>query len=224
MRVLIADDSVIFRRGLRMLLEAAGARVVGDVGDVAQLAERVAAQPPDVCVLDVRMPPTYTDEGVRAAEDIQDRLPGVGLLLLSTYAETRWAERLLWRDRGGVGYLLKDRVDQVGDLMDALRRVADGGTALDPEIAAALVRRKRRAGQLDRLTARERRVLELMAQGLSNTGIGRHLFVSDKTVETYVAAVHAKLGLSGGGADRDRNRRVLAVLTYLQTTGRLPAS
>jgi DNA-binding NarL/FixJ family response regulator len=223
-RVLIVDDSVIFRRGLRLLLEAAGVTVLGDIGDVATLASRVAAQRPDVCVLDVRMPPSFTDEGVRAAEEIRERSPGVGVLLLSTYVETEWAERLLWADRGGVGYLLKDRVDQVADLMDALRRVANGGTALDPEIAAVLVRRKRIAGQLDTLTARERRVLELMAQGLSNAGIGRHLFVSDKTVETYVAAVHAKLGLSGGGADRARNRRVLAVLTYLRTTGRMSAS
>jgi DNA-binding NarL/FixJ family response regulator len=223
-RVLIADDSVIFRRGLRLLLEAAGVTVLDDVGDVAGLTGRIAGCRPDVCILDVRMPPTFSDEGVRAAEEIRERLPGVGLLLLSTYVETGWAERLLWSDRGGVGYLLKDRVDHVTDLMDALRRVANGGTALDPEIAAALVRRKRIAGQLDMLTARERRVLELMAQGLSNAGIGRDLFVSDKTVETYVAAVHAKLGLSGGRADPARNRRVLAVLTYLRNTGRMAAS
>jgi DNA-binding NarL/FixJ family response regulator len=224
MRVLIADDSVIFRRGLRLLLEAAGVTVLDDVGDVTALTDRVAELRPDVCLLDVRMPPTFTDEGVRAAEEIQERRPGTGVLLLSTYVETDWAERLLSTDRGGgAGYLLKDRVDQVTDLMDALHRVANGGTALDPEIAAVLVRRKRIAGRLDTLTARERRVLELMAQGLSNSGIGRDMFVSDKTVETYVAAVHAKLGLSGGEADRARNRRVLAVLTYLRTTGRIPA-
>lgn len=224
MRILIADDSVIFRRGLRLLLEAAGATVLGDVGDAAALTSRIAEQRPDVCIIDVRMPPTFTDEGVRATEEIQEHWPGIGLLVLSTYVETEWVERLLWKDQGGVGYLLKDRVDQVTDLMNALRRVAGGGTALDPEIAAVLVRRKRIAGQLDTLTAREHRVLELMAQGLSNAGIGRDLLVSDKTVETYIAAVHAKLGLSGGGADRARNRRVLAVLTYLQTTGRISRS
>jgi DNA-binding NarL/FixJ family response regulator len=223
-RVLIADDSVIFRRGLRLLLEAAGVTVLDDVGDVTGLTGRIADHRPDVCILDVRMPPSFTDEGVLAAEEIREGWPGVGVLLLSTYVETEWAERLLWTDGGGVGYLLKDRVDQVTDLMDALRRVAGGGTALDSEIAAVLVRRRRIAGQLDTLTAREHRVLELMAQGLSNSGIGRDLFVSDKTVETYVASVHAKLGLSGGGADRARNRRVLAVLTYLRTTGRIAAS
>lgn len=218
---MIADDSVIFRRGLRLLLEATGIEVLHDVGDVEQLICRVAQEQPDVCILDVRMPPTYSDEGVEAAELIHDRWPGVGVVLLSTYVDTQWAERLLWNGRGGVGYLLKDQVDHVTDLVDALRRVANGGTALDPEIAAALVRRKRLTGQLDALTARERRVLELMAQGLSNAGIGRDLFVSDKTVETYVAAVHSKLELSGDNADRARNRRVLAVLTYLHNTGRM---
>ena len=224
MRVMIIDDSVIFRRGLRLLLEAAGIEVLRDVGDTDQLVGHVTRLRPDVCILDVRMPPTFTDEGVVAAERIQRQGPDVGLLLLSTYVETRWAERLLWDDRGGVGYLLKDRVDRVIDLVEALHRVAGGGTVLDPEIAALLVRRKRRSGQLDTLTSRERRVLELMAQGLSNAGIGGDLVVSDKTVETYVAAVHAKLGMSGDNADRAHNRRVLTVLTYLRTTGRIAAS
>ena len=223
MRVMIADDSIIFRRGLRLLLEATGIDVLHDSGEVAELTLRLEQHRPDVCILDVRMPPSYSDEGVEAAERIRDRWPTVGLVLLSTYVDTQWAERLLWTGEGGVGYLLKDRVNQVTDLVDALHRVANGGTALDPEIAAALVRRKRLMGQLDTLTARERRVLELMAQGLSNAGIGGDMFVSDKTVETYVAAIHGKLGLSGGNADRAHNRRVRAVLTYLHNTGRLPA-
>jgi DNA-binding NarL/FixJ family response regulator len=218
-RVVIADDSGIFRRGLRLLLEAGGIEVVSDVGDVPGLLRCVAEHQPDVCVSDVRMPPTFSDEGVRAAEEIRGRWPGVGVLLLSTYAETAWAERLLLSGNGGVGYLLKDRVDHVTELVDALRRVAGGGTALDPEIVTSLVRRRRLSGQLDTLTDRERRVLELMAQGLSNTGISRDLFISSKTVETYAATVFTKLGLSGENADRDRNRRVLAVLTYLRHGG-----
>lgn len=219
MRIMILDDSGIFRRGLRLLLEATGLQVLRDVGEVEALLRHMARQQPDVCVLDVRMPPSFTDEGVRAAEQIRERWPAVGLLLLSTYAETTWAERILLDDHGGVGYLLKDRVDNAAELLGALRRVADGGTALDPEIVGALVRRKRLSGQLDSLTDRERRVLELMAQGMSNAGIGRDLFVSGKTVETYVAAVFCKLHLTGKDVDRDRNRRVLAVLTYLQLAG-----
>ncbi|MGQ0574678.1 MAG: response regulator transcription factor [Pseudonocardia sp.] len=215
MRLVIADDSGIFRRGLRRLLEAAGHDVAADAADVPALLDAVEAHRPDACLLDVRMPPTFSDEGVRAAEEIRRRHPTIGLLLLSTYAETAWAERLL-DDEGGVGYLLKDRVDDVAELVGALRRVAAGGTALDPEIVASLVRRRRLAGRLDALTDRERRVLELMARGMSNAGIGRDLFVSGKTVETYAAAVFQKLGLSGERADRDRNRRVLAVLAYLQ--------
>jgi len=220
---MITDDSIIFRRGLRLLLEATGIEVLHDLGNVAELIDRLTRRQPDVCILDVRMPPTYSDEGVKAAENIRNRWPRVGVVLLSTYVETDWAERLLWNRDGGVGYLLKDRVDHVTELVGALHRVANGGTALDPEIATTLVRRKRRAGQLNTLTARERRVLELMAQGLSNTGIAQHMFLSDKTVETYVAAIHAKLGLSGDNADRVHNRRVRAVLTYLRDTGRLPA-
>lgn len=216
MRVVIADDSGIFRRGLRLLLEAGGIEVLGDVGDVPGLLRCVADEQPDVCICDVRMPPTFSDEGVRAAEEIRRRWPAVGVLLLSTYAETAWAERLL-EDGGGAGYLLKDRVDQVPELIDALRRVAGGGTALDPEVVRSLVRRRRATGRLDTLTDRERRVLQLMAQGLSNAGIGRDLFISAKTVETHVATVFAKLGLSGGNADPDRNRRVLAVLAYLRS-------
>ena len=242
MRVLIVDDSGIFRRGLRLLLEAAGVEVVADLADVATVLAGLPELRPDVCVLDVRMPPTFTDqqpalgravagqpsharrqpghvvgdEGVAAAEQIRCRQPDVGVLLLSTYADTAWAERLLCSGHGGVGYLLKDRVDHAAELVEALRRVAGGGTVLDPDVVASLVRRKRVAGRLDALTDRERRVLELMARGMSNVGIGRDLFVSGKTVETYAAAVFQKLGLSGDNSDRERNRRVLAVLTYLQ--------
>jgi DNA-binding NarL/FixJ family response regulator len=223
-RVVIAEDQALLREGIVALLKDKGIDVVAQAEDVPGLHRILAGHKPDLAIIDVRLPPTFTDEGVAAAEYIQHEWPDVGLLLLSTYVETRWAERLLWNDRGGVGYLLKDRVNRVTDLVEALHRVAGGGTALDPEIAASLVRRKRRAGQLDTLTSRERRVLELMAQGLSNAGIGADLVVSDKTVETYVAAVHAKLGLSGDNADRTHNRRVLAVLTYLHTTGRIATS
>ncbi|MGY1638804.1 response regulator transcription factor [Geodermatophilus sp. SYSU D00742] len=215
MRVVIADDSGIFRRGLRLLLEAVGIEVPADVGDVPGLLQATERLRPDACVVDVRMPPSYSDEGVRAAEEIRRRWPRVGALLLSTYADVACAERLLHCSAGGVGYLLKDRVDDVSELVAALRRTATGRTALDSEIVATLIRRNQTAGQLSSLTAREREVLQLMAQGLSNAGIGRALFVSGKTVETYVAAVFSKLGLTGSGADSDQNRRVLAVLAYL---------
>lgn len=213
MRVVIGDDSGIFRRGLRLLLEAAGHRVPADAGDVPSVLAAVGEHRPDACLLDVRMPPTFTDEGLRAAAEIRRAHPGVGVLVLSTYAEVAWADELLG-DEGGVGYLLKDRVHDVAELTGALHRVAAGGTALDPEIVTSLVRRRRVADRLDALTDRERQVLELMARGLSNAGIGRELYVSPKTVETYAAAVFRKLGLDGGA--RDRNRRVLAVLAYLR--------
>ncbi len=213
---MIADDSGLFRRGLRLLLEAAGVEVPADAEDVVQLLRAVEEHRPDVVVVDVRMPPAYVDEGLRAAEEIRRRWPGVGVLLLSTYAETTWAQRLLSDSPDGVGYLLKDRVDDVTQLTGAMRRVALGGTALDPEVVASLVRRTRTHGQLESLTPRERHVLELMAQGLSNAGIGRRLFLSGKTVETHVAAVFSKLHLAGDDGSGDQNRRVRAVITFLE--------
>jgi DNA-binding NarL/FixJ family response regulator len=215
-RVVIADDSGIFRRGLRLLLEAVGIEVAADVEDVAALVRAVEEYDPDVCVIDVRMPPAFTDEGLLAAEEIRRRRPHVGVLLLSTYADTVWAQRLLKESHAGVGYLLKDRVEDVAQLADALRRVADGRTAMDPEIVASLVRRNHTAGRLNSLSARESEVVELMAQGLSNAGIGRTLVLSSKTVESHVAAVFTKLGIGGENSDRDQNRRVLAVLAYLE--------
>lgn len=216
MRAVIADDSGLFRRGLRLLLEAAGVEVAADTEDVVQLLSAVAEHRPDVVVVDVRMPPAYVDEGLVAAEEIRRRWPGVGVLLLSTYADTTWAQRLLSESADGVGYLLKDRVDDVTQMTSAMRRVANGGTAVDAEIVGSLVRRTRTRGQLDSLTPRERHVLELMAQGLSNAGIARRLFVSAKTVETHVAAVFSKLRLASDNSSSDQNRRVRAVLTYLE--------
>jgi DNA-binding NarL/FixJ family response regulator len=216
MRVVIADDSGIFRRGLRLLLEAAGIEVVEDVDDVPRLIDAVEERRPDVCIIDIRMPPTFTDEGLRAAEEIHRRLPTVGLLLLSTYADTTWAQRLLQSTSGGAGYLLKDRVDDVHQLVEAIHRVGDGRTAVDPEIVTLLVRRNQAVGHLDSLTRRERSVLEMMAQGLSNAGIGRALFLSEKTVEAHAKAVFSKLQLRSENGARDQNRRVLAVLAYLE--------
>lgn len=214
MRVVIADDSGIFRRGLRLLLEAAGLEVVADVGDVPHLMDAVAAHHPDAVVVDVRMPPTHTDEGVRAALSIREVSPRTGVLALSTYADTAWAEQLLADGRGGVGYLLKDRVDDVDGLLGALERVVAGGTAVDPEIVAALLHRRRNAASVDRLTAREREVLGRMAQGLSNAGIARELYLSPKTVEMHVGSIFTTLGITTGAAGSD-NRRVHAVLRYL---------
>jgi DNA-binding NarL/FixJ family response regulator len=214
-RVVIADDSGLFRRGLRLLLEAADVDVVDDVGTVPELLRALERQRPDVCMLEVRLPPSCSDDGIRVAQEIRRLWPGVGLLILSARVDTGWAEQLLSLEHGAVGYLLKDRVDQVANLVAALRRVASGGTAFDPDILESLVRR-RSVGRLDSLTPREREVLGLMAQGFSNTGIGRRLFVSGKTVETYVAAIFSKMRLDDRDAHRDRNRRVLAVLTYLQ--------
>lgn len=216
MQVVIADDSGIFRRGLRLLLETVGIEVVADVADVPALIDAVHRQHPDACVIDIRMPPGFADEGLAAAEAIRARWPDVGLLLLSTYADTTGAQRLLQTVGSGVGYLLKDRVDDVSQLVDALRRVAAGQTALDPEIVASLVRRHQSTERLTDLTSRERSTLELMAQGLTNAGIARRLFVTVKTVETYVAAIFSKLQLSGVTADRDQNRRVLAILAFLE--------
>lgn len=215
MRLVIADDSGIFRRGLRLLLEAAGLEVIADVGDVPQLVEAVVAHKPDAAVVDVRMPPTYTDEGVRAALQIRDVAPQTGVLVLSTYADTAWAERLLADGRGGVGYLLKDRVDDVDGLLDALRRIASGGTAVDPEIVTGLLRRRKHAATVDRLTIREREVLARMAEGLSNAGIARTMYLSPKTVEMHVGSIFTALGITSGPTGTE-NRRVHAVLTYLQ--------
>jgi DNA-binding NarL/FixJ family response regulator len=216
-RVAIADDSGIFRDGLAMLLAAGGIEVVASCPDVPSLLTAVRTGQPDACVVDVRMPPSHTDEGIRAAVTIRAEHPGVGVLVLSTYTEPEWAEQLLADGSGGVGYLLKDRVHDGAELIDALARVSSGGTAVDPEIVSVLLRRRTGSSELDSLTPRELQVLSHMAQGRSNRGISRAMYLAPKTVEAHVAAVFTKLALHADG-DEQNNRRVLAVLTYLRNS------
>ena len=215
-RVVIAEDAVLFRAGLTRLIEDHGHRVCAAVGDGDALLDAVAEHRPDVVVADIRMPPTHTDEGLRAALEIRHRYPGTGVLVLSQYIETKYTTRLLAGDAAGAGYLLKERVADVADFTTALERVAAGGTALDPEVVGELLRAGRRAGGLATLTARERHVLVLMAEGRSNAGIAEALVVTGGTVEKHVAGIFDKLGLPQDQAD---NRRVLAVLRYLGTEG-----
>jgi len=214
LRVVLADDSALFRDGLAALLTAAGVEVVAAAGDVPGARAAAAEHRPDVVVLDVRMPPTHTDEGIRAAVELHEEFPALGVLVLSTYAESEWVSRLLAGGADRLGYLMKDRVDDVRALVEALRRVAGGGTAVDPELVSKLVRARVRGGALDRLTAREREVLALMAEGMSNAGIGRRLFLAPKTVEAHVARIFLALDLE---ADSDGNRRVRAVITFLRS-------
>ncbi len=219
LRVVVADDSALFRRGLAGLLTAAGLPVLAEVGDVPAVLAAVEACRPDAVLLDIRMSPSHTDEGIRAALQIRAAHPQVGVLVLSTYAESEWVARLLVQGAAGVGYLLKDRVDDVASLLDAIRRVASGGTAIDPELVASLLSaRSRSAPQepLAALSSRERDVLQLMAEGFSNAGISRRLHLSPRTVETYVATLFSKLSFQPD--DADLNRRVLAVLAFLRTT------
>jgi DNA-binding NarL/FixJ family response regulator len=216
MRVALADDSALFRSGLQRLLADLDVDVLYAVGTSDELLERASIEPPDVAILDIRMPPTFTDEGLRAAEKLHARSPDIGVLLLSTYAETPDAARLLSGNSHGVGYLLKDRVDDPLELRDALVRIADGGVVVDAEVVSTLIRHGRNAEDIDRLTERERLVLQLMAEGRSNAGIGKELYLSSKTVETHVGSVFSKLGLPPEAVD---NRRVMAVLTWLRTQG-----
>ena len=213
-RVVIAEDAALFREGLARLLEDRGHRVCAAVADGDALLAAVAAHRPDVAVVDVRMPPTHTDEGLRAALELRRRHPATGVLVLSQYVEPRSAARLLEADAAGVGYLLKDRVADVGEFADALARVAAGGTALDPEVVGQLLGGGRRAAGLATLTPREREVLSLMAEGRSNAGVAAALVVTGGAVEKHVASIFAKLGLPPSEAD---NRRVLAVLRWLGT-------
>lgn len=215
MRVALADDSALFRRGLAALLTAAGVEVICQARDGTELLRLIAAQPPDVAILDIRMPPTFTDEGLRTAEALSTAAPEVGVLVLSTYSETTDAIRLLRHRPTGVGYLLKDRVDDVNTLLKALHDVRDGRSAIDPDIVARLVIQQTRTGVLDSLSERERDVLRRMGEGRSNAGIGQELHLSPRTVETHVANVFTKLGLPAGADD---NRRVLAVLTWLRAS------
>jgi DNA-binding NarL/FixJ family response regulator len=212
MRVVIAEDAALFREGLVRLLEDRGHQVCAAVADGDALLEAVAAQHPEVAVVDIRMPPTHTDEGLRAALQLRRDHPGTGVLVFSQYIETRYAARLLAGDAAGVGYLLKDRVADVAEFVDALARVAAGGTALDPEVVSQLLGASRHVHGLAALTPREREVLSLMAEGRSNAGIASALVVSVGAVEKHVASVFDKLGLPPSEGD---NRRVLAVLRYL---------
>lgn len=214
MRVVIAEDSAILRDGLVHLLADRGHDVVAAVADGDALRAAVAAHLPDVCIVDIRMPPSFTDEGVRAAIALRRVHPEVGVLVFSQYVETRYAAELLSGSVGGVGYLLKDRVADVREFVEALTRVAAGGTALDPEVVAQLLGATRRTDALAMLTPREREVLEQMAEGRSNSGIGAALVVSDRAVEKHVANIFMKLGLPPSEGE---NRRVLAVLRYLES-------
>ncbi|MBP2702316.1 response regulator transcription factor [Microbispora sp. RL4-1S] len=216
MRVVICDDSALFRKGLALLLGHVGVTVVAQAADTAELASVLESQPADAAVLDVRMPPTFTDEGLVAAVELKKRYPALGVLVLSTYAEGAFAARLLEASPRGVGYLLKDRVDDAAALRDALERVAAGGVAVDPEIVGQLFELRRAETRAGRLTPRERDVLRLMAEGRSNAAIARTLFLGAKTVEAHIAAVLNKLDL---GQTPDDNRRVLAVLTWLRMEG-----
>ena len=211
MRVVIAEDSVLLREGLARLLDEAGFDVVEAVADGEQLLRSVAEHNPEVVVADVRMPPTHTDEGLRAALVIRQRWPGTAVLVLSQYVEERYATELLAGDTRGVGYLLKDRVADVDEFVGALRRVGAGGAALDPEVVSQLLLRGRRR-PLDALTPREQEVLKLMAEGRSNGAIAAALVVTDGAVEKHVSSIFTKLGLTPTDTD---HRRVLAVLSYL---------
>jgi DNA-binding NarL/FixJ family response regulator len=217
MRIVIAEDSAVLRAGLAEILADRGHEVAAAVADAEALRAAVAEHRPDVTVVDVRMPPGYTDEGLRAATAIRRDYPGTGVLVFSQYIETRHAADLLGAAPGGaagVGYLLKDRVADVEEFVDALSRVAAGGTALDPQVVTQMLRASRRAGGLAGLTARERDVLSLMAEGRSNSAIGEVLVISERAVEKHVSNIFSKLGLAPSDAD---HRRVLAVLRYLET-------
>ncbi|WP_055482956.1 response regulator [Sphaerimonospora mesophila] len=215
MRVVVADDAVLIREGLVRLLEEFGCEVVAAVGTGEELVEAVVAHRPDVSVVDVRMPPTFTDEGLKAAVEARERVPAAPMLILSQYVEVSYADDLLADARGGVGYLLKDRVVDVEEFMDGLRRVAGGGTVFDPQVVAQLMVRRRRGDPLASLTPREREVLALMAEGRSNPAIGRRLVVTDGAVEKHIRSIFMKLGLHAD--DGDQHRRVLAVLAYLRS-------
>jgi len=213
MRVVVAEDSVLLREGLVRLLAEGGFEVVGQAGDAEDLLRKVGAHKPDVAVVDVRMPPTHTDEGLRAAAEIRERHPGTAVLVLSQVIETGSALELLTASAEGIGYLLKDRVADVDRFLEAVRRVAEGGSALDPEVVSTLLGRRRRDDPLADITAREREVLGLMAEGRSNAAIAEQLVVTERAVEKHVTSIFGKLGLAPAAED---HRRVLAVLAYLR--------
>jgi DNA-binding NarL/FixJ family response regulator len=211
-RVVLAEDSVLLREGVARLLREAGFEVVGQASNADELLLKVRSYSPDVAIVDIRMPPTHTDEGLRAAQEIREKYPSTGVLVLSQYAEPAYAMELLSESAEGVGYLLKDRVSDVNDFCAAVRRVAEGGSALDPTVVSQLVGRRRRDDPVSELTPREAEVLELMAEGRSNQAIGERLFITPRAVEKHVTSIFGKLGLAAASED---HRRVLAVLAYL---------
>jgi len=215
MRVVVADDSVLLREGVVRLLSENGFDVVAQAGDAEDLIRKVKAHKPDVAVVDIRMPPTNTDDGLRAALEIRAELPDTGVLVLSQYVEEGYALDLVGDSAGGVGYLLKDRVADVERFVDSVRRVGEGGSALDPEVVARLVGRRRREDPLSALSPREREVLGHMAEGRSNHGIAEALVVTERAVEKHVTSIFTKLNLPPA---EDDHRRVLAVLTYLRSS------
>jgi DNA-binding NarL/FixJ family response regulator len=212
-RVVIADDSVLLREGVARLLGEAGFEVAGQAGDADELLAEVEAKRPDVAIVDIRMPPTHTDEGLRAAKELRARYPELGVLVLSQYVRPSYAFELLEDSAEGVGYLLKDRVSDLGELADAVRRVGEGGSVLDPSVVSQLVGRRRSGHDpLADLSERELEVLALMAEGRTNQAIGARLFITERTVEKHVKSIFGKLRLPASGDD---HRRVLAVLAYL---------
>jgi DNA-binding NarL/FixJ family response regulator len=213
-RVAIVDDSSLFREGLSALLHSAGVDVIVQAPDGTSLLTALQDSEPDIVILDIRMPPTFTDEGLATAQAVRQSYPDIGLLLLSTYAETAYAVQVLDIGERAIGYLLKDRVRDVRTLLDALDRIVSGEAVIDPDIIQRLLRRQRASSVLDRLPPRERQVLQLMAEGRSNWGISQELSLQTKTIEHYIASLFAHLGLDDSTED---NRRVLATLTYLRS-------
>jgi DNA-binding NarL/FixJ family response regulator len=213
MRVVLADDTMLLREGLALLLAKAGIDVVAQTENGETLVAAAAEHVPDVAIVDLRMPPTHTDEGLQAALTLRGRHPGMGVMVLSQHVDVEIAMKLLDRGTEGVGYMLKDRVADIDDFADALRRLAGGGSALDPSIVSQLLAKRREAGPLDEVTPRERAVLELMAEGRSNLGIAERLEISERGVQKHVTSILDKLGIPAG---TDDHRRVLAVLTFLR--------
>jgi DNA-binding NarL/FixJ family response regulator len=212
-RVVVAEDSVLLREGIVRVLEDAGFDVVGQAGDADDLMRKVRAHKPNVAVVDIRMPPTNTDDGLRAAREIRSELPAIGVLVLSQYAEEGYALELVADSPEGVGYLLKDRIAETERFTDSVRRVAEGGSALDPEVVSLLMGRSRRDDPLGELSDREREVLELMAEGRSNQSIAEQLVITERAVEKHITSIFSKLDLP---ATSEHHRRVLAVLTFLR--------
>lgn len=213
MRVVIAEDSLLLRRGTIRLLEDAGFEVVGESGDAEDLLRKVRANKPDAAIIDIRMPPTHVDEGLQAARTIREEMPDVGVLMLSQYVEENYVNALLEHGAAGVGYLLKDRVAEIERFTDAIRQVAEGGSVLDPEVVSHMLGRRGNGGPLERLTERETEVLGLMAEGKTNRAISQQLYMSERAVERHVTAIFTKLELPV--TDQD-HRRVLAVLAYMK--------